>query len=343
MALSEGTNCGFVTDAPTSDPGETNLGADNVERAAKFTAPAGATAITEIGWWCDNSTEAANFQVGIYDHDATNNKPNNLLASSGDVAKGTTSGWKKATVNQAITAGTVYWLAFQLDDTATGTSGNYSALTGGRRTGKVGATSLTNPWGDWESGYSADNSTIAVYAKYITSSGLTIELADQVSVSDIMSSAIGKSLADSASISDAISKAIAIRKSDSISAVDAIKKSPAIAKGDSINISDSCSKFLTISKSDSVTISDSCKKSAVKNLSDHIIVSDIFNRTVTWIRVLADIVNISDRISKTHRAIKNLTNTIERRTSVIARNFITKRNQITLNNKITRRNNIRQR
>ena len=64
MALVKGTNCGFVTVAPTTDPtggGATTI--DQTSQALKDTSPVGATVITEIGWWCNNATEESNDNI----------------------------------------------------------------------------------------------------------------------------------------------------------------------------------------------------------------------------------------------------------------------------------------
>jgi len=110
MALVEGTNGGFVTEAPVDDPtAETTEINDNKAIGAKFTSPATATTITEIGWWSDAVTEEANFEVGLYNDDSVNTMPNELLYSDTTNAKGTTAGWKRVTgVNWSIEPSTVY-------------------------------------------------------------------------------------------------------------------------------------------------------------------------------------------------------------------------------------------
>ena len=86
MSLVVGTNCGFVTTEPTADPvGSSYITVDTYAQGGKFTSPSGNNKITKMGWWCDNATEEANFQLGIYDHDSDNDRPGNLLASSGDI------------------------------------------------------------------------------------------------------------------------------------------------------------------------------------------------------------------------------------------------------------------
>ena len=165
-ALVEGTNCGFVLVAPTDDPigaGVTLM--DGRSAVGKFVAPSGATAITEIGWWCNTASEAANFEIGLYDHDDVNNEPENRLVANQTNAKGTTAGWKKATLNYNITAGTSYWIAAQLDNVATTTNIDVEVTAGARRNYLTGATTLPNPWGT-SSGTAGD--LIAIYAVYTT-------------------------------------------------------------------------------------------------------------------------------------------------------------------------------
>ena len=169
MALTLGTNCGFVTAAPSADP-EGFAGTIDVKCfALKVTAPAGATAITEIGWYCDNATEAADYDVGIYSHNAGSDIPDAKLASSGDVAKGTTAGWKTAAVACAVTAGTVYWLAVVLDNTATTTNMNYGGT--GKLDSYVGSTPLQATWPG--SGATQDD-LYGIYAVYTTASGSVV-------------------------------------------------------------------------------------------------------------------------------------------------------------------------
>lgn len=169
-ALSDGTNCGFVTVAPTTDPGGSSGGIDTYARASKFTSPVGATKITELGWYCDNATEVANFQIGLYNYDAANNRPSTQIYSSGDVAKGTGAGWKVVTgLNISISPSTVYEIAVQLDDTATLTNYNNGSSTSAYSIATKNAqTSLPSPWGTND----ATNNTLlaAFYAVYTSTS-----------------------------------------------------------------------------------------------------------------------------------------------------------------------------
>ncbi len=167
MAVVLGTNCGFVTAAPTNDPAGTNLAIQTSSYGVKDTAPEGATKITKIGWWCDNATEEANFEVGLYDHNATDNEPEARLQVSATNAKGTTAGWKSVVVDWTITAGTIYWIAVQLDNTATGTNENYSAGAG-RLARLYGQTALINPWG---TSSALNDLAAAIYAVYEVAAG----------------------------------------------------------------------------------------------------------------------------------------------------------------------------
>jgi hypothetical protein len=170
MGLIEGTNCGFCLVAPVDDPAEANRGpCDNYAVAGKFVAPADAASISEIGWWCDSASEAADFEVGIYAHDDVNNRPGALLASAAAAAKGTTAGWKKSSVAYDLTGGTTYWLGIQVDDTATQTSIDYLENAAQKYDYKgTPMTALPSPW-------AASNGTfgryISIYAVYVAAGG----------------------------------------------------------------------------------------------------------------------------------------------------------------------------
>ena len=145
MAVVKGTNAGFVTAAPTVDPGDVATIIDTQSMAVKDTAPTAMTVITEIGWWCDNATEETNFEVGLYSHDAGADKPGTRLYVDNTNAKGTGAGWKTVLVAWTIVPGTVYWIAVQVDDTITQT--NIDRNTDATRISiKTGSGGLADPW-----------------------------------------------------------------------------------------------------------------------------------------------------------------------------------------------------
>ena len=92
MALVLGTNCGFCTLAPTTDPLGTIQTFDTLAWAIKHTSPAGATTLTEIGVWVDTASEEADINIGLYSDDGASEP--NLLLSGLTFAKGTGAGWK---------------------------------------------------------------------------------------------------------------------------------------------------------------------------------------------------------------------------------------------------------
>ena len=147
MAIVKGTNAGFVGASPSGDPsGDANFTADDKINGMKD-ATGAANIVTEIGWWCNTATEAANYEVGIYAHNSGGNKPGALLFSSTVQAKGTTAGWKKATgLSFSLSVSTTYWICIQLDNTATTTSGDWSVVGGERYSNATGHSSLPNPW-----------------------------------------------------------------------------------------------------------------------------------------------------------------------------------------------------
>lgn len=155
MALVKGVNAGFLLAgiSPTVDPSESNWFFDEKAIAIKDTAPVGATKVTEIGWFTGSTSEEANFEVGIYDHNAGDDNPE---AKVGDFsttnAKGTGSGWKKVTgLNIPITEGTIYWIAVQLDNTSSTTSVDSRTDAGEKADTLDPVTSLPTPWGASES------------------------------------------------------------------------------------------------------------------------------------------------------------------------------------------------
>ncbi len=139
----------------------------------KATSQSNATKVIEVGWWCDNATEAANFEVGLYSADGAvvPGEAGTRLFVSATNAKGTTSGWKVVTgLNWTISASTIYWIGLQVDNTATATSLDNS-LTGG--TGydrRLSQTTLNNPYGG--GGISVSGGILALYALVeVTASG----------------------------------------------------------------------------------------------------------------------------------------------------------------------------
>lgn len=158
MAVVLGTNAGFVTEAPVADPDGDRRTIDANREATKDTSPAGAGKITEIGWWSQQISEESNFEIGLYAHDAGNDKPATRLYVDATNAKGTSAGWKTVAVDWNIDPETIYWLAVAVIDTATTTFIDYVAS--GRFSTDGGGT-LPNPWaGDSSEGAATD----AIYA-----------------------------------------------------------------------------------------------------------------------------------------------------------------------------------
>ena len=159
MAVVIGTNSGFVTTAPTADPAGSATVIDNVSMAIRDVTPSLTGSISEIGWWCANSTQETNFEVGIYEDNGAN-LPGDLIASYTTNAKGTGPGWKKVTVDIALSADTQYWIAIQVDNTSTTTFVDFTALAQ-RRSIDNSSTQLVDPWVN--EGNSTTNS-MAIYA-----------------------------------------------------------------------------------------------------------------------------------------------------------------------------------
>ncbi len=157
-----GTNAGFVTVAPTGDPAASTGTVDNSANAQKDIAPTGAVRVTEIGWWADTATEAANFEVGIYTDEGAQEPENLLSGESRTNAKGTTIGWKRVTgLDISITAGTAYWITFQLDNTATATKTSFQSSS--ERGAYKPSSTLPSSWGTSTNTYTGTESIYAVW------------------------------------------------------------------------------------------------------------------------------------------------------------------------------------
>ena len=167
MAFTIGSvTCGFVTSAPTADPGAANIIADDTINVVSDTTPAGAARITEIGWYCDGASEEANFMVGLYASDGTvvPGEAGTLLYSDTTNAKGTDAGWKVVSVDWEISENTRYWIAITMDATATDTSTNRGLSGGSGRDARSGLHEFTNPFGG---GALLDaDGTVSIYAVY---------------------------------------------------------------------------------------------------------------------------------------------------------------------------------
>jgi hypothetical protein len=165
MSLILGTNCGFVLARPTANPGAAgdvgNISYNNL--AAKFVAPAGASALTELGWYNRDTNDAANYLIGIFSHDSGNNRPGSRLAVSALTAKGTTPGWKYAAVSYALTPGTTYWVGVWVDaaDSGVALAADYSASD--KYDAKYWEDTLVTTWG---SSSASETAIVALYALY---------------------------------------------------------------------------------------------------------------------------------------------------------------------------------
>lgn len=162
MALSLGTNCGLVASSPSNDPsGEGTRTIDNYKRAVVVTTT-GAVTITEMGWWCDNATEAGTYEIGIY-ADSSGLPGDRLYVDTGN-AKGTDAGWKKVTgLDWDLDASTTYWFAVALTDTTTATSIDFGSISGTDYAYTSGATTLPDPFGSTST---IADQALAVYAVY---------------------------------------------------------------------------------------------------------------------------------------------------------------------------------
>jgi hypothetical protein len=192
MAVVLGTNAGFVSAAPTSDPSDAEFWIDNKCRAIKTTSPASSTKCVEIGVWISNATEDATLDLGLYSSSGT--QPNSRLGHA-TTSKGTSGGvWKSVSVDISITEGTDYWVACGCTDTTTTTSTDYDDASGSYAFLSTGTTSLP---ATWSSSTNGTNICWAFYAVWTAGApptpGIKINIGDvwkdvtavQVNIGDV--------------------------------------------------------------------------------------------------------------------------------------------------------------
>lgn len=145
MALVLGTSSGFVTVAPTADPtGGASIIIDGSSFVTKDTSPAGAVLITEVGWWRDAGTNAANWEIGLYSESAG---VADVLLNVEATNSSTTTGWLTRSVSWTISPSTAYWLGVQMDAHGGDSTIDAQGTGGAGRDGKTVQTTLTNPYG----------------------------------------------------------------------------------------------------------------------------------------------------------------------------------------------------
>lgn len=167
MAVVKGVNSGFVSVSPTADPAGTNVTCNDIYRVFLDTSPSGATKITEVGFWNDGSTTSTNYEMGIYAADGTGGAAGTLIHVSRTNTLGTTSGWKKITVDWSISGNTNYWIGLQVDSVSPNVLTNYSSDTGSFD-GTSPASTLPSPYTRTTI---YNNLIFSVYALYEATSG----------------------------------------------------------------------------------------------------------------------------------------------------------------------------
>ena len=146
MALVLGTNCGFVTVAPTTDPEGTTANPAGFVRNFKVTTPNKNIKVTSLGYYQSSASEG-DLNLAIYEDggaDATDVVGGVQVGTLGNIE------WKVILgLNINLTANTSYYLGWgatagQYDRTNDGTT-DYNSKTDATET-------LTDPWGTSDGG-----------------------------------------------------------------------------------------------------------------------------------------------------------------------------------------------
>jgi hypothetical protein len=183
MAVVLGTNAGFVTEAPATDPTGLNNDIDQSARATKHTCPADVTTISEIGFWVDNTHTAHSYDVGLYSHDSGSDTADALLFSStGHTTTGSAEWNTVSGLDWEVTPGTVYWIAVLLGSAGgTDPEGDYAA-TGGRTGIRTGVGELPNPFST-----QGDGENIRAFYALVESSA--VELSGTIAAQSVIENA----------------------------------------------------------------------------------------------------------------------------------------------------------
>lgn len=299
MALVRGVHCGFVTETPEEPTYGSGTQLDTRAISILDTSPAGATKITEIGFHAREATQEANFEVGLYT-DEGNSEPEERLYVDTTNAKGTTTGWKSVAVDWSIDAETAYWLAVQLDDTATTTNIYYDS--GGILARLYSVNSLPSDWGTSDS---KSSNLVAIYAVWEAVGGVehTHFSTDTLAMSDSLSPAMtfNVALADTHGIADNMAPAMTFNV-----AVDESK----LAMSDSL--ATPVMKF-GHAAADTLAMSDAFGTPVMTfnvALADKLNISDSLAFAATYAVALADTMNMSDALTAGWKFYVSLSDTM---------------------------------
>ena len=120
MAVVKGVSSGIVTSRPTADPAGANfdMATATLEQilTVQVVIPAGMGKIVELGFWLSSSQSSRNYELGVYADSA--DLPTSLLpgaSQANDLPAYASNTWLFAAVDIAVTPGSKYHLALQID------------------------------------------------------------------------------------------------------------------------------------------------------------------------------------------------------------------------------------
>lgn len=158
-----GSSTAARTTNPVGNPGAGGLqfqGVENQIIARKVTTgPADSGSVSSIVVHLTSVDGAAEgLKVAVYSHDAANNRPGTLLASTSTTMAGTV-GWNAVPLSAPVTANTTYWVAVNIEGSGTGLSFNYCGGCAAEST-----TTYPRPFNNaWPSPHGAPNNALTDY------------------------------------------------------------------------------------------------------------------------------------------------------------------------------------
>ena len=145
-ALVYGTNIGFVSVAPTTNPLGSNSEVQGVSVAFFDTSPSSSIRITEMGWW-DDFQGSCNAQVGLYASDGVvvPDEAGTLIYNTSSESCAGTGNWDVFSgLNWSINSSTEYWLGLNVQGNLVRTD---QTVSGGTGFDKDNQGSLQDPYG----------------------------------------------------------------------------------------------------------------------------------------------------------------------------------------------------
>jgi len=268
----------------------------NVIGVLRFQNNVGDGDITALELYTPDSSPTGDVRLGMYEDNA--GAPGSLIFDAGATA--VVNGWCViAALSQAVTSGTWYWLAYNLE------SSNIVRY-------QSGSPASSHQWDGYAYGalpatLSPDgyNDNQYVMRAYVTTGGALWEksFSDSMTIADVIKKGVWKPEAEAVSLADVVIKSTMKPHTEAVTLADVILKTVSKAPTDDVTIADSFSRTASYCRPflDTVTLADSPSKGVGKPIADTMTIADSINIVKLIKLILADTVAIIDTLLKSIR------------------------------------------